>query len=296
MGLDDTGTFFLPCLNSEACDEAGSCASGYTGPGCAECESDLVLSDGYKCKACPSELTTVFAILIGGIMFLAYIVYKLMKKRKGEAPSQSQVFYKIALSTCQVNAVALSFAFDWRAFMVTYLEVQDTITSFGVSYIELSCLGDTDPSQNNTFVLESVIYILLPLVLIVVSLLMATTQYYFQSKALLPSEVAKASLEHTTHHRKNVSTLGSLEMYLETESALIQYYKVAKTSSIGMAIITLYLLQPNLVKQFALLFSCIRMGKDSTEHLLFMENLAVTCYSPAHWLMIWTLGLPLLLM
>jgi len=63
----------------------------------------------------------------------------------------------------------------------------------------------------------------------------------------------------------------------------------------GVASVTLFLLQPTLVKQFALLFSCTRMGSGDND-LFFTENLRIQCYTSEHWTMILSLGSALLLL
>ena len=64
--------------------------------------------------------------------------------------------------------------------------------------------------------------------------------------------------------------------------------KSVRTCS-GSGILLLFLLQPNLVKRCALVFSCIRMGAGS-EHLYMTEDLSVQCWSRQHWLYISTFG------
>ena len=61
-------------------------------------------------------------------------------------------------------------------------------------------------------------------------------------------------------------------------------WKHAKDDATGVAVIVLFLLQPYLVKRFALLFSCVTMGAETdTESFVFLtEDLDVQCYSSTH--------------
>ena len=168
MGLDETGTVFFPCINEAACGDAG-CADGYTGPTCTECtNSSMILSD-FECMHCPSMVENVGAFITGVFLYLSYLSYKVKKKQSGTAPNQWGTFYKVVLTTCQTNAIALTYSFDWSTVMHGYLEAQDSVTSFGTAYFELSCFktdSTLTSAERNSFRLETTFYIVLPLVLV----------------------------------------------------------------------------------------------------------------------------------
>ena len=65
------------------------------------------------------------------------------------------------MSGFQQVAIALSTSFLWDGAMTDFLTVQSDVTSLGVAYLEFSCL---DSSMGNSFVAETVVYILLPMV------------------------------------------------------------------------------------------------------------------------------------
>jgi hypothetical protein len=69
----------------------------------------------------------------------------------------------------------------------------------------------------------------------------------------------------------------------------------AASSSVGVAILVLYMLQPTLAKQFALVFACVKMGAGDADWFL-MEDLHVRCWTTTHAGYIVGLGLPLLLL
>ena len=140
--------------------------------------------------------------------------------------------------------------------MQDYLEVQDTLSSVGTAYFEFACFGGGDPSEKNGLVTETVAYIVLPICLIAIAGLITFVAFFLKG--------------------------GS-------DNGL----KNARSAALGVASITLFLLQPSLVKQFALLFSCVKMGSGSDD-LFLLQNLAVQCYSDDHWQLLLSLGLPLL--
>ena len=45
------------------------------------------------------------------------------------------MFYKITLTTCQVNSAAVGYSFDWGSLMQGYLDTQDTVSSVGTAYV-----------------------------------------------------------------------------------------------------------------------------------------------------------------
>jgi len=165
----------------------------------------------------------------------------------------------VSVCVSQVNAAAVAYAFDWGALMQGYLDTQDSVSSIGTSYFELACFGGGNASEWNSFVAETLLYILLPLMFVMFTGAGALFYVYFRNDRVLDTEGLQS----------------------------------AKTSAMGIASVTLFLLQPTLVKQFALLFSCTKMGAGDDD-LFLMENLHIRCYSGDHFLMIFGLGLPLL--
>ena len=70
------------------------------------------------------------------ITHVRYDYFSRKKVRKGKKGYVSYVgvYYKIILSTCQVNSIALSYAFKWDEFMDSYLSTQGQATSLGNSF------------------------------------------------------------------------------------------------------------------------------------------------------------------
>jgi len=262
--VDGTGTMFVSCFN-DACEAGGGCKEGYTGSACAECMDGTILDDSYECIECPSVFITILMITGGLVLFLAYLAAKVKMKRTGEKPKLSQVYSKIIMSTLQVNAIALSYAFDWDEIMETFLSGQGQVTSLGIAYINLGCLQN-NPEKN--FVVETAIYGLFPVAIILMVFVV-----------VLLTEMCRSDGHHATAEEKR--------------SAKKLAWKHAKDDATGVAVIVLFLLQPYLVKRFALLFSCVTMGAETdTESFVFLtEDLNVQCYSSTHFMYIVSLSL-----
>ena len=145
-----------------------------------------------------------------------------------------------------------------------------------VAFFELSCFG-ADASRNS-FTGETILYILFPLLLIAFT---AVTTYYTTSR-----DQAKRSIALHDNRESHESSGGdSVKRVTPWESA--------KAAAFGVGTVALFLLQPTLVKQFSLLFSCTKMGAD-TNDIFLQENLEVRCYTTEHWTLALGLGLPLL--
>ena len=253
LGLDDTGTMFIPCLN-EACGSEG-CIPGYTGSSCTTCDGeDLVLGTGFTCSTCLPMWQTVSIFVAGGLAFGLFLAYKMSGKRVKTYKSRS-VFFKIVISSLQLNGLALTFAFNWDDLMSGYLETQSSITSLGTTYLEVQCL-QSEPT--NTFVTNSLIYLLAPLVL-------AATTFLFSFCYRL--------CKYRNHPN----------MYQHVRTKSIR-------TAIGAGVVIVFILQPDLVKRAALILSCVKMGADDTD-VFMTENLSIRCWHYQHWLYIGTFGL-----
>ena len=148
----------------------------------------------------------------------------------------------------------------------------------------MSCFREN--TTDNSFVTETVFYVLLPFALVSLGGLSA---WLFFSCASTPQTepLSSGEVELTDFE-------APLEIRVAASSSSVASDDV-KGAALSIAVITLFLLQPTLVKKFALLFSCTRMGTGSQD-IFLMEDLSVICYTSEHWLWITALGLPLLLL
>ena len=259
MGLDGTGEAFFQCLN-DAC-EGGNCSEGYFGPSCTTCGDGLVLDEDFICQPCPSLALSIIAIVVSCMALGGYLGYKMWAQSVHKSPSASSVFFKIIVTTCQVNALAAVYAFSWGHWMKTYLDFQDFLTSIGTAYFELSCF--TESTSTSNFVLETLGYIFFPFVVVAFT---GITGYFVAHRSYDPTDMG-------------------------SQTPLQQAYG----SAYSVGVLTLFLMQPSLVKQFSLLFGCTQMGASDDDYF-FLENLELRCYTPEHNALIYGLGTPLLLL
>ena len=110
----------------------------------------------------------------------------------------------------------------------------------GTAYLEFGCLSSSP--QGSTFLKESILYGLLPVFLIVMVLLGSLLNSYFR-----PTDEGPGPWER------------------------------AKSASLGVGILILFLLQPTLVKRTALVFSCVTMGKNAGD-VFMTEDLSIRCW------------------
>ena len=147
-----------------------------------------------------------------------------------------------------------------------------------LAFFELSCFGDD--ASRNSFTEETIVYILFPLFLIAFT---AVATYYTSSRTQTKASVAQQE------RKKGKDCSGSDDVKKQTP------WESAKAAALGVGTVALFLLQPTLVKQFALLFSCRKLGADNRD-IFLQEKLEVRCYTAEHWTLALGLGLPLLVL
>ena len=204
--------------------------------------------------------------------------------------------------------------------METYLNFQRTATSVGMAYFELSCFRDD--YTENSFYLETSMYLVFPLFLVTFGGMLSLMYFSWCSDNHLISNVCDNILsanpsrpeaielevqEEKNNKKKENDELEEESVVAEADTGARDWSNVfenlktrppiikARATSVGAAVVLLFLLQPSLVQQFALLFSCTRLG-SADDNLFLTENLSVQCSSTQHFAMLLSLGLPLFLL
>jgi len=262
IGVGSDATTFLTCLNENAC-AADGCAEGYTGESCTECSQGLVLDDSFECVECPALVVTLVLLLVGFIVFVLVLVIKNHDVKNG-GYTKKDVFAKIIISSFQVNGLALFYAFNWDSYMQTYLWILNQLTSLGTSFFNIQCMGDTTKSS---FVQDSIIWLFFPIMI---------------SFAILVITFLNGVRTRTGDEKLNM---------VVAKRILKEGLDTVKSTS-GLA---LFFIQPNLVRQASLVFSCVRLGAGPADVYL-TEDLTLQCWTSAHWVYIFFLGLPMLLL
>ncbi len=155
----------------------------------------------------------------------------------------------------QVNGLALSFSFQWDAAMSGFLDIQGQITSLGTAYMEFQCLGNVHGGGNG-FVIDSLVYLLAPVFVGLVVFIV-----YFLRILSVSKDLGKS-------------------------------VRLAMAPVGGPIVAILFVLQPFLVERFALIFSCVQLGRNADD-LFMVANLQVRCWkSSTHQLYMVAFGVP----
>ena len=109
-----------------------------------------------------------------------------------------------------------------------------------MAYLEFGCVFS---SKSGSFVAETVIYGVIPFVLIGLACLLSLLW-------------AHGSQDQSMHFSP---------------------WMQAKSSALGVGTLILFLLQPTLVKRTALVMSCVKMGKNA-EDVFLAEDLTIRCW------------------
>ena len=165
------------------------------------------------------------------------------------------------------------------------LQAQGTVTSFGMTYVDFRCLHVT---KGNTFVVESLFYICIPLVLVALVFLVALAASWKHGQDA--PQLEPDSNPDLASDIRPVDAPASVE-----RTAASERWQSACDSSIGVGTVLLYLLQPTLVNRFALVLSCVRMG-SSPDDMFLAQDLDLRCWTADHLKLLFGLGLPLLLL
>ena len=261
LGTDGTGTTFLTCLNENACASDGECAEGYTGASCTICDEGLVMNEKFQCKDCPALILTVIMLLVGAAIFLFVLIFKMNDVKNG-GYTEKDVFIKAAISALQVNGLALFYAFKWDSVMDFLLKFQNQLTSLGTSFINLRCMGGS--TVESKFVSESFFWLFFPLIL---ALFVLVSVFSYQM------------------HVSGQFAQRNMPIVKRILKAAIDTVK-------GTMCLALFFTQPYLVRRFAVVFSCIRLGSDAGD-LYLTEDMTIQCWTGIHWTYIFFIALPL---
>ena len=190
------------------------------------------------------------------------------------------------------------------------MDIQGRIAGLGVTYLKLSCFS-SDPSSTNSFLAETVLYILFPILVVLFTAAVQFIAIKCESKRDKgnekddlfsppsspgsPSDSDNVSSDAVSNPGMKRYTLGKLMRQRAKHAQSGDKLAMVRSSAAGVAVITLFLLFPTLVKQFAQLFSCVQMGREDSDMFL-IANLDVRCFTAEHNILVAGLGLPLLIL
>jgi hypothetical protein len=269
-------TDVYPCLDSVNClgsvalaamaesDEqdtvTGMCVFPREGPLCALCVSGYYedVIDGV-CKTCKVSWFAIVFVTLGCLMGIAALVYYVRRiiSNAGENSSNRGTLVKILFSALQMNAISLSFAFQFEGFFEQYLATQNAVSSMGTSALSLDCLWATSSSTVYPFYVETLVIMILPLVLLGLPMLILAVWF--------ACNVA----------RPNVSVI---------RERVMNFYFAG-------VVVVLFVAHPTLSKRAMKLFQCTQLAGEWR----LKEQLEEECWSASHLLWVGVCGIPMLL-
>jgi hypothetical protein len=122
---------FTPCLRPESClgggetDPLGTCATGYKGILCSDCEAGFSKS-GLECNVCPAVVWNILifiAMLFGLIIIIMLLVKSTLGGVEMKKPLYS-VYLKIFLNHFQILAAVSQIDFKWPVLIQSILNSQ----------------------------------------------------------------------------------------------------------------------------------------------------------------------------
>ena len=288
-GLDGSNTWFGLCLKEGVCLEDNSCFPGYRGPACTECENHtesgqiLVLIDGFECSTCSGLFIDIFLIILCILAFAGFLLFSYISDVGAETVEMHSIFFKIFISACQVNSLALSFSFDYEESLNEILGTADQIASIGTAYVETQCLFRN--SKLSSFEVESILEMIFPICTMVLILSCLVVLRLTQGQSNLNeleghNEVSKQEDDQSVQEKQSIppSSIDAL---------------------VALSSITLFFCHPTLTSQGAALFNCQKMGQSLGAHgkgiYRLYEDLHVECWSTEHLRILYSIGPGLLL-
>lgn len=120
----------------------GSCAEGYRGILCSDCELEYSRSGANKCGACPSKtinIVRIAFILLGVIFLIVFLIYSTLKGAMNKK-SITNIFMKILLNHFQLIMVTATFDFSWTDKIKSFFTGSKEIATAPAQIFSFDCL------------------------------------------------------------------------------------------------------------------------------------------------------------
>ena len=173
---------FTPCIRPESClggseiEPLGTCAKGYRGILCNDCEARYSRS-GLECSECPALLWN--AILFIGLMItLVLVIMFLVRSTLGGIEAKKplyQVFLKIFLNHFQILAAVAQIDFKWPAIIQNVLASQQGVADGPSRILSVDCImmdmfpGDGDEPALRLNYVRLILFTLMPFIIFGIS-------------------------------------------------------------------------------------------------------------------------------
>ena len=247
--------------NSELCSQ---CLDGYASQG-----------RGEICEKCPEDEETgglFFGAIMLAVLVFAFLVYDNLDGASDMIPQENEnetsdenvhstttmpfhsIVIRIVSSFLQTAGMLVQFNLDLPPSVHTLIIVKASTSSLSEQLLLFDC-GTIIRNSRDLFILKQTASVwLIPLSSVLVCGVFWT-------------------LAHVLYLRGKKGTTG-LDGFISSLMVLF------------------YTLFPSVVNRVALIFSCKTYGRGSQAKSLFTEALSVKCFSNEHWSIIWTVGIP----
>lgn len=268
MGSDGSNATFYECFNDACVNGEETCAPGFTGLGCTQCEEGYISTSGYSCSEC-LELETMLIIFVLVFFFCIVLTIKYISQQVKKTKQPADPLIKIALSGFQMNTLALAYQFQYTEYMNQVLKIEREIASIGTAYLQLDCFWH--PKKNAMFYVMQIIFLLVPIVLIGI---LPAFLLYLKAQFTLCRERWNQGPDWDSAARTGALLKSSKRWWIVT-------------------VVTLsFLLYPTFVERFLLFFSCQRMDLGDDE-LYLSADLTLYCWTKEHWYWIIVVRVPM---
>ena len=152
-----------------------------------------------------------------------------------EPPGETDVFFRIFLSSLQVNGIIVSYAFDWEAQLDGFFNTQNDITSLSVGFFKLSCVAPI--REGNEFFAMLLLYALsVPVLSFAFGLCIYA---YLAVRSQYPANSTQSQSQHV--------------------------WKKTRVLLVRVTVILTFIFYPNICDTTIKAFSCHRLGKAAMQ-------------------------------
>ncbi len=155
---------------------------------------------------------------------------------------------------------AAAFPFAWPKEVQAIIDFQKQVASIGANLISIDCLASDSGTDLSLFFLKNATYAAMPFV--------------FMAFALLLN--AMWALFSRYHLKQEVN------------------YQEKYANFITGIVVFVFFLQPSIIQQTFLMFSCLKLGTDNSDYFL-VDDMHIRCYTPDHVIWLLNLGMPMMI-
>lgn len=128
----------------------GTCAPGYNGILCANCDKGYSISTSkFECNVCPDYTTNAFRITAIFFACIVIVVFLIRSTLRGAADSKNviSVFQKILLNHIQLIMLTSSFDFSWPTVVKEFFKSNQILGEASDQILSIDCFLNGDSKE-----------------------------------------------------------------------------------------------------------------------------------------------------